>query len=318
MKMHEDDFIIGTVSPEIKNSKSIKPPFGYYGAKQRLASQIVKSLPPHNAWVEAFCGSAAVTLAKKPAPIEIINDIDGEIINLFDQIRNNTEELCRDIVLTPYARAEFQRAREETYQLNTLERARRFLITAMMTVNGTVDPMKAGFSFSQSYARGNREARVNRWYRLPDRIELVADRLRNARIENRDARELLKMFINRPATLVYLDPPYFANRSHNYRHDANKKDFHKELLNLCKKARCMILISGYDSELYNSILSPDNGWTRKEIETNTRGTSGRDYTRTEVLWSNKFFTKAYQTKRINIRLTKKEKTANKINPPRGK
>src|SRR5712692_10514179 len=59
----------------------VKPPFGYYGAKQRIASQIVTSLPPHNAWVEAFCGSAAITLAKNPSPIEIINDLDGEVIN---------------------------------------------------------------------------------------------------------------------------------------------------------------------------------------------------------------------------------------------
>ena len=50
----------------------VKPPFGYYGAKQRIAAQITRALPPHNAWVEAFCGSAAVTLAKPPAPIEII------------------------------------------------------------------------------------------------------------------------------------------------------------------------------------------------------------------------------------------------------
>ena len=202
--MHENNFTIGSVSLNSRTAKSIKPPFGYYGAKQRLASQIVKLLPPHNAWVEAFCGSAAITLAKKPAPIEVINDIDGEIINVFDQIRDNTEELSRAIALTPYARAEYQRVREESDNLNPLERARRFIITAMMTVNGTVEPKKAGFSFSQSYTRGNREARVNRWYNLPVRIALVAERLRNARIENRDARELLRMFLNRPATLMYL------------------------------------------------------------------------------------------------------------------
>jgi len=44
-------------------------------------------------WVEAFCGSAALTLAKRRAPIEVINDIDGEIVNVFKQIRNNQKEL---------------------------------------------------------------------------------------------------------------------------------------------------------------------------------------------------------------------------------
>ena len=69
-------------STDIKLPKP-KAPFGYFGAKLRIASQIVHSLPPHNAWVEAFCGSAALTVAKSPAPIEVINDLDGDIVNFF-------------------------------------------------------------------------------------------------------------------------------------------------------------------------------------------------------------------------------------------
>lgn len=79
----------------------MKPAFGYYGAKVRIATHIINSLPPHNAWVEAFCGSAALTIAKKPAPIEIINDLDDQIINLFEQLRNNSEKLISAVSLTP-------------------------------------------------------------------------------------------------------------------------------------------------------------------------------------------------------------------------
>jgi hypothetical protein len=46
------------------SANGTKPPFGYYGAKQRLAAQIIATLPPNNAWVEAFCGSAAITLER--------------------------------------------------------------------------------------------------------------------------------------------------------------------------------------------------------------------------------------------------------------
>src|SRR5713101_8888033 len=90
------------------------PPFGYFGSKHRIASEICKQLPPHNAWVEVFCGSAAMTLAKPCAPIEVINDIDHNVVNLFDQLRNHTEALCRSVALTPYAREELDRARRET------------------------------------------------------------------------------------------------------------------------------------------------------------------------------------------------------------
>jgi DNA adenine methylase len=294
-----------------------RAPFGYYGAKLRIASQIVKDLPPHNAWVEAFCGSAALTLAKKPAPIEIINDLDGQIVNLFQQLRNNPNKLCRAIALTPYARGEFQNARNNEMGKKPLERARKFLVATMMTVNGTVGSLTgSGFSFSQSYTRDSCEARVSRWYNLPERLARVAERLRHVRVENRDARELLKMFSDRPATLVYLDPPYFVTRRHTYTIDAKDEPFHKELLDICCNARCMILLSGYENDLYNEILTRKNGWRRLTLRTSTRDTTGKDYIRNEVLWKNKYYVKAESTGRVPIRLSPKEKAENKINPSR--
>ena len=140
--------------------------------------------------------------------------------------------------------------------------------------------------------------------------------MRGVRVENRDARELLEMFADRPATLFYLDPPYFVKRDHRYVIDAKDKKFHEELLDLCCKSRSMLLISGYDNELYNDRLSERDGWTRVKIKTHTRDTRGMDYARTEVLWKNKHFVKAEKTGKVPIRLTKQEIKENKINPPR--
>lgn len=293
----------------------MKPAFGYYGAKVRIASHIINSLPPHNAWVEAFCGSAALTIAKKPAPIEIINDLDDQIINLFEQLRNNSDKLISAVSLTPYARKEYFNAKRTEEVINPLEKARRFLISTMMTVNGAVGDTGAGFSFSQSYSRDGREARVNRWYNLPDRLEKVVERLKSVRVENRDARELLGMFINKPATLFYMDPPYLMERSHQYRHDIDEK-FHIELLELSNKAKCMLLVSSYDNDLYNEMLAPQDGWTKTVIDTNTADTSGRKYERKEVLWKNQQYEKAFRNKRVPIRLTTQEKKQHKVNPTR--
>lgn len=295
----------------------VRAPFGYYGAKQRLASKIVKGLPPHYAWVEAFCGSAAITLAKKPAPIEIINDLDDLIINFFEQLRTNHKALCEAIALTPYARAEYQKARISLGEGNSLEKARQFLVATMMTVNGTIGSSAAGFSYSSSYSRGGCEARVNRWYNLPDRLAQVAERLKNVRIEKKDARELLELFINRPATLVYLDPPYFVRRDHQYIIDAKDEQFHIELLKLCRKAKCMILLSGYESRLYNEMLSLKSGWTQSVIQTHIKDISGNCHSKTEVLWTNKQYNKANLTGRVPIRLSIQEKKNKKLNPPRG-
>ena len=59
--------------------------------------QLCKKLPPHSCWVEAFCGSAALTFAKEPAPIEVINDINDNIINVFKQLRENHDDLVNKI-----------------------------------------------------------------------------------------------------------------------------------------------------------------------------------------------------------------------------
>jgi DNA adenine methylase len=310
------DFVTAPASFDGSSFRRIKPPFGYYGAKQKIATRIIKMMPPHHAWVEAFCGSSAITFAKKPAPIEVVNDKNGEIVNLFDQLRTNCDALCRAITLTPYAREEFLKARVPERRLSRVERARRFLVTSMMTVNGTQNT-HCGFSFSSSYVRQGTEARVSRWNNLPERLAKVAERLRHVRIENRDARELLEMFLKRPATLVYLDPPYFVKREHAYVIDANDRAFHEELLALCCKAKCMILLSGYDTPLYNELLSTKAGWERRLIETHTRDTSGKDHARTEVLWFNRHFVAAAKSGKVPIKLTEQERDQNKLNPERG-
>ena len=311
-----NDYSTTTHTGDSLMAKPARPPFGYYGAKSRIAKKIINMLPPHNAWVEGFCGSAAITLAKSPVPIEVINDADGEIVNLFKQLRNNPIKLYRSVALTPYSRAEFEEARQRKNGISELERARRFLVATMMAINGTNGLVKSGFSYSQSYARQHKEARVNRWYNLPERLEKVTERLRGVRVENRDACELIKSFIDRPATLIYLDPPYFTKRKHGYIIDENNLEFHQKLLDICKKAQCMILLSGYENDLYKETLTPENGWAKKKIETKTRATTGQDFARTEVLWMNAPFVKAKKNMKIPILLKRDEKKYNKINPPR--
>ena len=313
-------YVSPTHNEQTLKTNPTRAPFGYYGSKQKIAQKIITTLPLHNAWVEGFCGSAALTLSKKPVPIEVINDKDKQIVNLFSQLRDNSEALCRAVELTPYAREEFELAHDpikkgDLEDVDPLEQARRFLVATMMTVNGTMGT-RSGWSYSQSYARGGREARVNRWCNLPDRLDKIVERLRGVRVENRDARELVDMFGDRPATLMYLDPPYFTKRQHGYIIDARDEEFHQMLLKKCLKARCMLLISGYQNELYDELLTSKRGWEKTTIETTTRDTTGKDYSRTEVLWMNPVFVTAKKSGKLPLRLTRREKEDRKINPSR--
>ncbi|WP_341902373.1 DNA adenine methylase [Fluviicola taffensis] len=295
--------------------KKINTPFGYFGSKNKIALQLCGDLPPHNCWVEAFCGSAALTLRKEPAPIEIINDIDNEIYNFFQQLRKNPAELIRVTSLTPYAEQELLNARIPSDGLNDLERARRFLVQSMMSINGIFGEARSGFSYSDSFSRNGQDARVSRWNNLPERLALVVQRLKKVRIENKDALKVLKRYIDRPNTLVYLDPPYLGNRSNGYNNDANDIEFHTKLLELANRSNCMIFISAYEHPLYEKMLS-DGWWCKKEIVTSTKGSNGKFKERIEVVWMNKHYMNALNNKQVPSPLSAKEKSEGKYNPER--
>jgi DNA adenine methylase len=307
---------IDTLIDDVAKMKKVNAPFGYFGSKNKIALQLCTHLPPHNCWVEAFCGSAALTLRKKPAPIEVINDFDNQIVNFFKQLRDNSAALCEQIELTPYAERELIEARLITEGLSDLEKARRFLVQSMMAINGVFGEERGGFSYSDSYSRSGHDARVNRWNNLPERLKLVVKRLKDVRIENKDAVKILNKYINRPATLVYLDPPYLGKRTNGYNKDANDEVFHKKLLTLANRAKCMIFISGYESPLYDLMLTEENGWQRKTIETTTKGVTGTSFDRSEIVWMNKYFVEALESGKVPIVLTEKERVQGKLNPER--
>ena len=310
--------VIATLKDGEQATVTAPSAFGYYGSKHRLATSILKYMPPHNCWVELFGGALAMTLAKKPAGIEIVNDLDDNIVNALKQIRDNGDELGKLIELTPYARTEFRNARQQCEQDSDVERARKFLVQAMMSVNGVMAGKRGGFSVSDTYAREGREARVNRWYNYPERLKEVTRRLRTIRIENKDGLELLVQYSNKPATLVYIDPPYLADRGHGYNIEASDQDFHERLLSQALLCNCMIMISGYESTAYTELLEGRGNWSRVELNASTRTTNGDRLGRQEILWMNKPAVRALQSNQLCLVLTKKEQKEGRINPPRGK
>src|SRR5271166_1742362 len=94
----------------------IPSPITWFGGKSRLAPRIIGYFPPHKTYVELFGGSAAVLLAKEPSPVEVFNDIDNQLFNLFRVLRDDRafRRLQRGIELTLYSRAEFDLAKQES------------------------------------------------------------------------------------------------------------------------------------------------------------------------------------------------------------
>jgi Site-specific DNA methylase len=68
-------------------------PFNRYGSKARWAKKLAALLPEHSIYVEVFGGTGAVLLSKQPSPVEVFNDIDGEVVNFFQVLRTQPAAL---------------------------------------------------------------------------------------------------------------------------------------------------------------------------------------------------------------------------------
>lgn len=175
----------------------------YPGAKNRLAEWIISFIPEHRVYLELFFGSGAVFFNKDPAKIETLNDLDGEVYNLFKVIRDRPEEFAKSLEMTPYSREEYENAYKKVSAETELERARKFMVRCWLGM-GSSNVYKNGFRSSQ---QGNSPKTTKHWGELPDRVLLAAERLKHAQIEKLPALELLKRY-DTPDVFIYLDPPY--------------------------------------------------------------------------------------------------------------
>lgn len=244
----------------------------YPGGKWSVAEWIVSLFPPNYekmVYVEPFVGSGAVFFTKRPSTIETINDLEDEIINLFQVLRSCPEKLAQQIDLTPYSRREYELAYEACD--DPLEKARRFMVRSNQAI-GAKTNVKCGWRNHKTEKIGGTACK---WRGLPDSVFPVARRLQGSQtqlvqIEHMDALTLMRRY-NDPGVLMYLDPPYLRSTRRSgrlYRHEMDDEQ-HEELLSIAVHSKAKIVISGYASALYDDMLS---GWYR--LTTESQITSG--------------------------------------------
>src|SRR5260370_3602669 len=158
---------------------SVPSPLNWFGGKSKVATQIVKHFPAHRTYCEPFGGSAAVLLAKQPAKVEIYNDIDGELVNLFRVLRD--AELCAKLhaaaETTLYARAEFELAKQISD--DPVEAARRFVVRHRMSFGG----IGRDWCYSVENSRRGTAAAIQRWRWGAAWLPAVHERLKNIPIK---------------------------------------------------------------------------------------------------------------------------------------
>lgn len=250
------------------------------GSKWSMAKEIIKLIPEHKVYIEPFFGSGAIFFMKEPSRVEIINDLDNDVYNLFKCIRDYPDKLHDKILLTPYSEKEYK----DTYyrdieKLEPIEQARQFVIRSNMA--------RAGMQYySSSFRHGGivrslRGCDISKeWNKLPVYILEAADRLKDAEIFNRDGVYFLEKYQD-PEIFIFIDTPYLGalRRQRYYNHEMYESESHVEFLELVSKSKSKMLVCGYDSELYDKYLE---GWNKFYLKANAE----QGKIRTEVFWYN--------------------------------
>lgn len=248
----------------------------YPGSKWSLASWIISHFPEHHSYLEPFFGSGAVLFNKPRSHIETVNDLDGNVVNLFRWIREDPEKLAHEIYYTPYARQIYEDAFISSPE-NSLGRAVNFYIRLNMGHGFRTTGEKVGW---KNDVQGRERSYASQdWCNLPEKIMQAAERLRGVQIENRPAVELIERF-NFGNVLIYCDPPYMLETRHGkqYRYEMDDTE-HEELLAVLLRHKGQVVISGYDTELYQGMLGK---WERRENTSYSQVCSKKK----EVIWMN--------------------------------
>ena len=258
--------------------------FGWYGGKYSHLDFILPNIPlDATHFCDVFGGSAAVLINRAPSPVETFNDIDSEITNFFEALRNEHEELLRVISLTPFSREELLRACTYEQGLSSVERARRFFVRARQTRTGLAQASSEGrWAHCVLTSRAGMAGAVSRWLGSVDGLAEIAQRLQRVQIENAPALDVIARY-DTAETVFYLDPPYVHSArgdSAAYGYEMSDAD-HVELASALSSIRGRAVLSGYRTPLYDRLYA---GWHR--IDAPVRIAHSVRQPRRESLWLN--------------------------------
>lgn len=257
-----------------------RPFFPWVGSKEKLIPYIRRIMPEQlKQYVEPFGGSGAVLLSLKPAPgrLDIYNDYNTELVNLFTCVKEKTNVLCRELKFLPiHSREQFEWYKsfvehKEVFYRNieeelevlqdrscfTEEQARE-LEPIFRERAQLYDVYRAAAYFNRicgSYngitsSFGVKQMNIDRM--LPRLLD-AAVRLKDVAIENKDAAGLVSER-DHPYGLIYCDPPYYDAEKY-YDVGFSKEDH----IRLCKalKECCGFVIVSYNDCPYIRSLYKD-------------------------------------------------------------
>lgn len=201
------------------------PIIPWIGGKRRLADRIIPQFPPHKCYVEVFAGGAALYFMRPPAEVEVINDVNGELVNLYRVVKNHLEEFVRQFKYALSSRDVFKWLQQTPpHTLTDIQRAARFFYLQQQAFGGKVE--------GQTWGTATTAPPVN-LLRIEENLSAAHLRLTGAYIENLDWYECMERY-DRPHTLFYLDPPYWETAGYGVEFDFEQYEKMAELMSRLK------------------------------------------------------------------------------------
>jgi DNA adenine methylase len=241
----------------------MKTPISYYGGKQSLSPVIIPMLPdPSQArlYCEPFVGGGAIFWAKPyKHEIEIINDLNGEVVNFYKVIKNNFEELKGLIQKeTLHSRSQHDDAfaiYSRPHLFTPLQRAWAFWVATQQSFSSSISASWSNGKTSNSCEKKVNNSKINFETHLTQRLEQV-------QIECRDAVKIIAAKDTKES-FFYCDPPYYQAAMGHYS-GYTKQDF-ENLLSTLSNIHGKFLLSSYDCPLLNAAVK-ENKWQQKKLE----------------------------------------------------
>lgn len=249
--------------------RKVRPPSKWYGAKWYLKDKIIALFPPrttYHTYVEPYCGMANVFFAHDPeGKAEILNDINPDLMNFFLVLQNEKKfaRFARLASCSPFSEALFQSAAEFLAKSGgtDIERALHFFILARQSRSGDT---KNFAPITKNRLRRGMNEQVSAWLSSVRGLPEVHARLQRVLLLNRPAVAVIQEF-DQPDCVIYCDCPYYpdsrAAPTAYGENDMTAED-HEELIEVIKKSRSKILLSGYDNPLYAEELKD---WRREDF-----------------------------------------------------
>lgn len=176
----------------------LKPPICRVGGKSKLRKTIIEMIPEHTCYIELFFGAGWVYFGKENSKIEVINDIDKELINLFRTIKYHAPEVERLLEYEFSGRDIFDEYKNCTLEhMTEIHRAIRFLYLITQSFAGK----------GNNYGYGTTTKPGQQIFYKETLLELM-NRLKNTYVENLSFEKIIDKY-DREHSFFFCDPPYF-------------------------------------------------------------------------------------------------------------